>query len=44
MTDPIEPTPEELLLHQALMKVWRQMWDEGTTDQPLLDIVEEDEG
>ena len=43
MTDPIELTPEELLRFQEIMKAWHKVWDEGTTDQPLLDIVEEDE-
>jgi hypothetical protein len=26
---------------EALMKAWHKVWDEGTTDQPLLDIPEE---
>ena len=45
MTDPINPTPEELfptpeelLLHQALMKAWYEMWSKGTTDVDLLGI------
>ena len=39
MTDPIEPTFEEL--QQALLKAWHKVWDEGTTDKPLFDIPQE---
>jgi len=38
MSDPINPTHEELLLHQALMKAWHEMWASGTTDVDLLGI------
>jgi hypothetical protein len=38
MSGPINYTPEELLLHLALLKAWHEMWASGTTDVDLLGI------